>query len=148
FGVLVTSVGAGMGMGMASLGQITKFIDREKLFPIAMLSAAAALFVDAAMPNIVLASVATVVMGVFVGITWVTGYALLQENVADEFRGRTFGALTVMSRLGLFASLVGFPAVAGALGGIGLLSYGRPSGPRFALWHGSFVVVLAGGSAR
>jgi dTMP kinase len=148
FGVLVTAVGFGMGVGMASLGQITKFIEREKLFPLAMLGAAGGLLVVAAMPDIALAALFTVVMGVFVGITWVTGYALLQENVADEFRGRTFGALTVMSRLGLFASLVGFPAVAGALGGFGLLIYGRPAGPRFALWLGSLVVVLAGVTAR
>ncbi|MFN2543055.1 MAG: dTMP kinase [Actinomycetota bacterium] len=148
FGVLVTAVGIGMGLGMASLGQITKFIEREKLFPLAMLGAAAGLFLVAAMPSILLAAVGTVVMGVFVGVTWVTGYALLQENIADEFRGRTFGALTVMSRLGLFASLVGFPSVAGALGGLGLLIYGRPAGPRFALWLGSLVVVLAGFTAR
>src|SRR5205823_3602039 len=148
WGFLVTAIGIGMGLGMASLGQIRKFMEREHLFPIAMLSGAAALFVDAAMPNIVLASLVTVFLGFFAGVTWVTGYALLQENVADEFRGRTFGTLTVMSRLGLFASLVGFPAVAGALGGIGLLIYGRPSGPRFALWLGSFVVVLAGVTAR
>src|SRR5437762_2815066 len=82
------AVGIGMGIGMASLGQITKFIEREKLFPIAMLGAAGGLLVVAAMPNIVLAAIFTVVMGVFVGVTWVTGYALLQENVADEFRGR------------------------------------------------------------
>src|SRR5207302_7578844 len=44
FGVLVTAVGIGMGVGMASLGQITKFIEREKLFPIAMVAAAGALF--------------------------------------------------------------------------------------------------------
>src|SRR5437588_6290520 len=73
FGVLVTAVGFGMGVGMASLGPITKFIDREKLFPLAMLGAAAGLFVVAGMPNIVLAAIFTVVMGVFVGVTWVTG---------------------------------------------------------------------------
>src|SRR5438105_7976355 len=148
FGVLVTAVGIGMGVGMASLGQITKFIEREKLFPLAMLGAAGGLLVVAAMPNIVLAALFTVVMGVFVGITWVTGYALLQENVADEFRGRTFGALTVMSRLGLFASLVGFPVLAGAFGSVGFNIYGRPSGPRIALWLGGLVVVFAGVTAR
>ena len=45
-----------MGLGMASLSQMTKVIEREHLFPIAMLSGAAAVFVDAAMPNIAFAS--------------------------------------------------------------------------------------------
>ena len=96
FGILVTAVGVGMGIGMASLGQVTKFVERERLFPLAMLSAGTALIVTAAMPNLALAALFTVVLGLFVGMTWVTGYSLLQENVADEFRGRTFGALNVI----------------------------------------------------
>ena len=150
FGVLVTAVGIGMGIGMASLGQVAKFIDRERLFPLSMLSAAVALIVTAAMPNIALAAVCTVVMGFFVGMTWVTGYALLQENVADEFRGRTFGALTVMSRLGLFLSLVGFPIVAGVVGnhGVRIGSEELLAGTRIALWAGGLVVVFAGYTAR
>ena len=55
----------------------------------------------------------TVVLGAFCGSAWVSGYVLLQENVTDEFRGRTFGALTVLSRLGLFVSLTFFPILAG-----------------------------------
>jgi dTMP kinase len=148
FGVLVTSVGIGMGLGMAGLGQLTKFIEREKVFPLAMLAAAGGLLLTATMPNIALAAATTVLTGFFVGITWVTGYALLQENVSDEFRGRTFGALTVMSRLGLFASLVGFPALSGAFTGVGWEIYGRQSAPRIALWLGGLVVVLAGFTAR
>jgi dTMP kinase len=148
FGVLVTAVGIGMGLGMASLGQVVKFIDRERLFPASMLAAAGGLLVTAAMPNLTLAAASTVVVGFFVGMTWVTGYALLQENVADEFRGRTFGALTVMSRLGLFLSLVGFPIVAGSLASLGFHIYGKPSGPRIALWLGGLVVVFAGFTAR
>jgi dTMP kinase len=151
FGYLVIAVGIGMGLGMASLGQVTKFVEREKLFPLSMLGAAVGLFLVAAMPNILLAALATVVMGFFVGITWVNGYSLLQENVADEFRGRTFGALTVMSRLGLFGSLVGFPLVAQTIGKVGGFSPGGyldDSGTRIALWFGGLVVVFAGVTAR
>src|SRR5438128_2555366 len=45
FGVLVTAVGMGTGIWMASIGQITRFIDREELFALTMLCAAAALVV-------------------------------------------------------------------------------------------------------
>jgi dTMP kinase len=150
FGVLVTAVGLGMGLGMASLGQITKFIERERLFPLAMLSAGGALIVTAAMPDLALAALFTVFLGYFVGVTWVTGYALLQENVADEFRGRTFGALNVMGRLGLFASLVGFPLVANVIGnhGVFLGSDELLAGTRIALFTGALVVVSAGFVAR
>ncbi len=147
WGFLVTAIGIGMGLGMASLGQMTKLIEREHLFPIAMLSGAVAVFVDAAMPNIALASLVTVFLGFFAGMTWVTGYALLQENVADEFRGRTFGTLTVMSRLGMFASFIVFPTIAGAVGDHTLTVGGTRldiAGTRIALWAGGLVVLMAG----
>ena len=150
FGVLVTAVGIGMGVGMASLSTLAKFIDRERLFPMAMLGAGIALIVVSLMPDLVLAAVSTVVLGLFVGITWVTGYAMLQENVADEFRGRTFAALNVMGRLGLFASLVGFPLLTGVIGDHGVFIGGEQllAGTRIALWTGALVVVSAGFVAR
>jgi dTMP kinase len=151
WGILVTSLGIGMGLGMAALGYLGRFLEREILFPVSMLSAAAALFVLAAMPTLPLAAVFTVVMGFFVGTTWVTGYTLLQENVADEYRGRTFGTLTVMARFGLFLSLAGFPVLA-AVFGTHSLTIGQHrfdlSGTRLALWLAGLVAAFGGLSAR
>jgi dTMP kinase len=112
------------------------------MFPFEMLGAAVFLILVAAMPNIGLAATLTVVMGLFAGATWVTGYALLQENVADEYRGRTFATLTVMSRLGLFLSLTCFPLFAGVLN-----SFGLP-GTRLALWIGGGVAILGAVATR
>lgn len=151
WGILVTSLGIGMAMGMAALGYLSRVLEREILFPVSMLSAAAALFVLAAMPTLALVAAFTVVMGFFVGTTWVTGYTLLQENVADEYRGRTFGTLTVMARLGLFLSLAGFPALAALLGNYELnLGQHRLdlSGTRLALWLAGLVAAFGGASAR
>ena len=61
-----------------------------------MLFASMNLFLLAVQPNISLAVVFTGGLGFFVGTMWVTGYTMLQENVTDEFRGRTFGAITVV----------------------------------------------------
>ena len=152
WGFLVTALGVGMGIGMAAVPQISKFFERDVLFPFTMLGAAVMLGVVAAMPNIAIAAVMTVVMGAFAGATWVNGYALLQENVADEYRGRTFGALTVMSRLGLFVSLAGFPALAGLLGTNHGFDIGNfrvdLSGTRLALWIGAGVAVLGALATR
>ena len=84
------------------------------VFTRSLLSAAAALFLLAAMPTFSLAAVVTVWLGLFCGLAWVSGYTLLQENVEDEYRGRTFASLTVLSRLGLFASLTFFPILSSA----------------------------------
>src|SRR6266545_1914749 len=151
WGFLVTALGVGMGIGMASVPQVSKFVERDLLFPITMMGAAIMLAVVAAMPNIALAAFMTVLMGIFAGATWVNGYALLQENVADEYRGRTFGALTVMSRLGLFASLAGFPTLAGLIGNHAWhLGHFRIdlSGTRLALWIGAGVAVLGALATR
>jgi len=93
----------------------------------------------------------TVILGAFCGSAWVSGYVLLQENITDEFRGRTFGALTVLSRLGLFLSLTLFPILAGTVGEHDLTIGERRidlSGTRAALMVAGLGAVLAGGFTR
>jgi dTMP kinase len=150
WGVLVTSLGIGMALGIGLLGVLVKFIDRELLFPLSMLGSAISLFILAVMTEITLAAPMVAVMGFFVATAWVTGYTLLQENVADEFRGRTFAALTILARMGLFLSLAGFPLASGALTAFDLpgLGFADSVGVRLALWIGGAVVVLGAFSAR
>src|SRR5437867_12376190 len=112
-----------------------------------MVLAAATLYDLAAMPNPALAAFVTVRLGASCGAAWVNGYTLLQENVVDEFRGRTFAALTVLSRLGLFLSLILFPTLSGIYGDhtvhVGSTTF-LFSGARLSLWTAGF---LAAGAA-
>ena len=126
---------------MVSANQAARAIDRVSIFPWSLVAAAATLFVLASMPNLALAALITVWLGAFCGLGWVTGYTLLQENVTDEFRGRTFAALTVLSRMGLFLSLAIFPTLAGVYGSIGA---GPGLGIRFGLATAGIAVALAG----
>ena len=150
WGVVVVAFGVGMAIGMAGSNQVTKFIGRDLVFTRSLLSAAVALFVLAAMPSFALAAVVTVWLGVFCGLAWVSGYTLLQENVEDEYRGRTFASLTVLSRLGLFASLTFFPILSSTYE-----AAVRPSqqgfvlsGTRVALWVAGLLVLTAGLNTR
>jgi dTMP kinase len=99
------------------------------------------------MPRILIAALLTIPMGFGAGLAWVTGYTLLQENVSDEFRGRTFGTLTTMVRVGLFVSLLFFPAVQAALAvrGVHVGSYDLST--RLALWIGAAITATGGFSA-
>lgn len=145
--VLVTAVGVGLALGMALAGQVHKLIDKDVFFPLAILAGAASLVLMASMPNITLAALTTVVMGAFAGATWVTGYTLLHENVSDELRGRVFGSLTLLARLGLFLSLAGFPLLAQALPDYSFNLGDRVlevTGTRQALWAGALVMVTGG----
>ena len=113
--ILMAAFGLGMASGVVALNFVGKMVERELVFATSMLAAALALVLLAVQPNISLAALFTGGLGFFVGTMWVTGYTMLQENVTDEFRGRTFGAITVVGRLVLLVSLVVFPFVGATL---------------------------------
>jgi hypothetical protein len=95
------------------------------------------------------AILACVLMGAAAGLTWVSGYTLLQQRVANEFRGRTFATLTAAARTALLLSRVAFPALA-ALLGTRAVTLGRVrvdlSGTRVAMGLAAIMVLL--GAAR
>lgn len=150
FGFLMSALGIGMGIGMGVSSALSRRFERDLLFALALMGSAVCLFVLAGMPNILLVALLTVPMGAGAGIAWVIGYTMLQENVSDEFRGRTFGTLTTMVRLALFVSLAVFPTLAAAIGK-GLFG-GRAEtigvipvdGTRIALWAGAILALFAG----
>ncbi len=149
--ILVTAFGLGMATGIVSLNFIGKMLDRELVFASSFLGASVTLVVLALMPNISTAALATGALGYATGVMWVTGYTLLQENVADEFRGRTFGAITVVSRLSLLLSLTIFPTLAIGFGDHAFFIGGQRvdlSGTRSALMVAGAGVILAGWFTR
>ena len=159
WGIMVTAFGVGMGLGMASSNAAGRVLGREFVFVAGLLAAAFTLFVLAAMPNLAFAAVFTVWLGAFCGIAWVSGYTLLQENVVDEYRGRTFAALTTLARTLLFGSLALFPLLAQALeelssralAGSDFFIGGQRfdlSGTRLALWIAGSIVIVAALNTR
>jgi dTMP kinase len=159
WGIIVTAFGVGMAIGMVSSAQVVKVVEREVGFVWSLLAAAAALLLLASMPNLAWAAVLTVWLGAFCGLAWVSGYTLLQLNVADEFRGRTFGSLTVLARGVLFLSLAFFPALSDLLERLvtatleaGDFFVGGQrfdlSGTRLALWVAAAGVIAAGVGTR
>jgi dTMP kinase len=151
WGLMVTAFGIGMALGMATTNQVAKFVERDAAFVWALVGAAGALFVLAAMPNLPLAAVVTVWLGAFCGLAWVSGYTLLQENVEDQYRGRTFASLTTLSRVGLFLSLTLFPILSTVYGNHEFFVGGQHfdlSGTRLALWTAGLLAGAAGLNTR
>ena len=152
WGIVVVAFGVGMAIGMAGTNQVAKFFDRGVTFVWALIAAAGALFVLAAMPTLSLVSVVAVWLGTFCGLAWVSGYTLLQENVEDEYRGRTFASLTVLSRLGLFLSLTVFPILSSVYGTHHEIYIGGQrfdlGGTRLALWTAGALALAAGLNTR
>jgi dTMP kinase len=151
WGIIVSAFGIGMALGMASSNQAARFVDRGFAFVWALVAAAVALFVLASMPNLALAAVVCVWLGAFCGLAWVSGYTLLQENVEDEYRGRTFASLSTLSRLGLFLSLTVFPILSTVYGDYEFYVGGQRfdlSGTRLALWTAGALAAVAGLNTR
>jgi dTMP kinase len=154
WGVIVTAFGVGMALGMVAANAAARVIERHLVFVWSLLACSGAVFWFAVMPTLAFAAVVSVWLGAFCGLAWVSGYTLLQENVVDEYRGRTFAALTTLSRAVLFLSLALFPALAQLFGTLsqaasdGEFFIGGQrfdlSGTRIALWVASAVIVIAG----
>ena len=146
FGLLMTAFGVGMAVGMGTVNKVVQYFERDVVLVWSLTAAAATLVILAAMPNLTLAALLTVILGAFCGSAWVSGYVLLQENVTDEYRGRTFASITVLSRLGLFLSLTAWPALAAAIGARGVTLGDHRldlSGTRVSLWLAGLGVIAA-----
>jgi dTMP kinase len=151
WGVIVTAFGIGMVLGMVAANQVSKVFERDVAFVWGLVAAAVALFILAAMPNLGLAAVVAVWLGAFCGMAWVSGYTLLQENVVDEYRGRTFASLATLSRLGLFCSMLLFPILSSVYGNPKIYIGGKQfdlSGAQLALWTAGVLALGAGFNTR
>lgn len=116
FGVLVAVLGSGLFVGLAVTAPLSERIAKERLFAPGIGVAGGALIVTAFMPRLDLASIPAFVMGLGAGMSFLTGYTLLQEMTSDEIRGRTFAAFNTGVRMALFVSLILAPALVGVIG--------------------------------
>jgi dTMP kinase len=153
WGLVVTAFGVGLALGLASSNAAARLLDRDRAAIWSLFAAGAMLILIAMMPNLSWVVGIAVWLGAFSGLAYVSGYTLLQENVVDEYRGRTFASLTTLTRMVLFMSLIVFPALATILGSLadrlgagGLYLGGQHidlSGARLALWCAGALLVVA-----
>ena len=142
YGVLVTALGVGVGLGM--LG-VTIFANmdtrREPLFGFSVLGAGLAISLAAFADTVTGAAGWAFVAGFGTGVAYVTGFTHLHASVSDEVRGRTFAALFAFARTALLISFGLAGVGAAALAGIfpGELN----NGIRAVMLLGGLVVVVA-----
>ena len=155
FGLLMTTLGFGAAIGVVSLLVFQKRLSRETVFQFAVMATGVSLVAAASVSNTAIAVLLVGLVGAFAGSSYVTGFTVLQENVRDELRGRTFAALYTVIRMCLLISLTisplwadGWDRVSSALFTdqaieIGGYTYALP-GVRFALWGGGLITFFAG----
>lgn len=112
FGAVFLGLAGGMGLGPRLFGAIS----RRRLFGIAIVGAGLSLSMLAVLPNLIIALLFVVSIGLFAGVAWVIGYTLLGLEVADEVRGRTFAFVQSLVRVDLLLVLAAAPFLVGAIG--------------------------------
>lgn len=159
FGVLMTALGVGAAIGVVALLWLQNRLPREAVFDFAVMGTGVFLIVAATMSAMVPAALVVGLVGACSGTSYVTGFTVLQENVHDELRGRTFATLYTVIRLCLLISLVISPLWAdfwqwftdrvldGGVLSISGADYALP-GVRIALWGGGLITFAGGWYAR
>jgi len=116
YGVLFACVFTGLAGGMFVGPRLLAELARWRLFGLSIVLAGVFLALVALIPNIVMASLFTVALGVGAGVAWVTGYTMLGLEVADELRGRTFAFVQSAARVVLVGVMALAPALAALIG--------------------------------
>ena len=112
FGCIFLGIAAGVALGPKFIGTLS----RRRLFGPSIVGAGASLMFMALVPNLFLATVATLLVGAFAGLAYVIGLTLLGGEVADELRGRTFGLVQSLMRIDLLLVTGTTPFISGAIG--------------------------------
>jgi MFS family permease len=153
YGLFTTALGFGVASGVILISVLQRRLPKAQIFTTSLFVAGAALFL-AASSSTLWATVACIfVMGVFVGPVYVVGFALLQEEVDDELRGRVFSSLQTLVRLCVLISMVAGPLLAAVLGEAGEQWFGGTldigvvviaiPGVRLALWLAALIIIGA-----
>ena len=154
FGLLLTALGTGLAIGVVGLSSVQRRISHARLFPPAVLGAGVAMGAAATTSRLGLTMFFIGIMGVCAGAVYVLGFTILQENVDDELRGRTFATLYTLSRLCLLVALTLAPLTAGLLDRLSRRLVGGEieiagatidlAGVRLTLWIGAAIILVAG----
>jgi dTMP kinase len=112
FGSMFLGIAAGVALGPRALGDLS----RRRVFGPSIVGAGGALVFMSLVPNLFLATVATLLVGAFAGVAYVVGITLLGLEISDELRGRMFGLVQSLMRIDLLLVTAATPFIAGAIG--------------------------------
>lgn len=119
FGVLVTALGIGVGLGMIGVAVFSSGgIRYDLIYSGSMVLTGVTIALAAFARTISGAAGWILVAGIGTGLAYVTGFTHLHGEVDDRLRGRTFAALFTLVRMAMLASFALAVLAANALDGI------------------------------
>jgi dTMP kinase len=148
YGFIIGSFGGGMLVGLIASGLLAKHISKDVLFSSSVILLGVGLILLAGMSSVGAVVPIAAAMGFFGGVGYSVGYALMQETSEEELRGRTFGAVYTLIRIGTFIGLGVFPLIAGAIGDNTVNLFGGATlalpGSRVTWWLAGLLVIGGG----
>ena len=143
YGLIVTSLGIGVGIGMLGMTVLGTMNTRRPLvFALALITTGLSIVFTGYTNSVVIAAGWTFLTGLGTGVAYVCGFTELHATVADELRGRTFAALFAFARVALLVSFALAGVGAAALDGV--LAGELNEGIRAVIVLGGTVVLLVG----
>lgn len=159
YSLLMTALGTGAAVGIITLQFIQKSLKRGTVFWSSVVLCGVAMIITGLSSSLSLSIAAVAMFGACAGCGYVTGFTVLQEEVEDDVRGRTFAALYTIIRVCMLAGMTLAPLSARlfhwltqqVLGdnrlNIGSWAYDIP-GVRVAIIVGGIVMLLGGFISR
>jgi dTMP kinase len=115
FALLFGSVFVGIALGVAIGPRLAGDMSRRRVLGPSIVASGFCLVFMSVVPVLALVVIATILLGAFAGMAYVTGLTLLGAEVEDAVRGRTFGLVNTLMRIALLASVTVSPALAGVI---------------------------------
>lgn len=156
---LMFALGTGAGIGVGTLLFVQKYLKRGTVFWAAIVLTGISIVVTGASSILFISVISVACVGAFAGSAYVTGFTVLQEEVEDDVRGRTFSALYSLIRVCMLFALTVSPlfsdlfdwAIKSIFGTtvlkINSFTYNLP-GVRVTIIVGGLIVIIAGFLSR
>jgi dTMP kinase len=158
FGLMLTALGCGLAVGMLGLGFAIGRLPAERTFVVAVLGAGACIFLAASMHTLIPALVFIAGLGFCAGAVYALGFSIVQANVDDEVRGRTFAMLYTVVRVCVLAAFAVAPLLSDVLDRLSAELFDKSvnivgidialPGVRVTMWIAGAIIVGAGLLAR
>ena len=144
FGLLITGLGFGVAFSVLGLSFLQKHLKPEPVFVGSLFVAAVSISLGATSGSMTPAVLWVGCLGLCAGAVYVLGFTILQTNVDDTLRGRTFATLYTLIRVCLLLAFTVAPILSRLLGSLGETVGLHVSGVRLALWMIGVIISGAG----
>jgi dTMP kinase len=157
YGLFTTALGFGVAIGVVGVSAFQKRLPQTTTFTAALFVAGISLFCAASSSSLWAAVIFVGLMGIAVGPVYVLGFSMLQQEVADDLRGRVFSSLNTLVRMCVLIAMVAGPLLAAILGRLASTLINNRidvagktvelPGVRLALWLAAAIIIAAGFAA-